>query len=71
MLGTRSSDLARAQTSLVENALRATHPALEISVKIISTSGDERKDLPQGRKGLFTAEIERALLEVKIDVAVH
>jgi hydroxymethylbilane synthase len=71
VLGTRGSELARAQTSLVESALRAAHPELEISVEIVSTSGDEKKNLPQGRKGLFTAEIERALLEGKIDVAVH
>ncbi len=71
VFGTRGSELARAQTSLVESALRASNPELEISVEIVSTSGDEKKNLPQGRKGLFTAEIERALLEGKIDVAVH
>ncbi|MGZ5019072.1 MAG: hydroxymethylbilane synthase [Chthoniobacterales bacterium] len=71
VLGTRGSDLARAQTSLVAAALRGTHPDLEIAIEIISTSGDEKKNLPQGRKGLFTAEIERALLDRRIDVAVH
>lgn len=71
VLGTRGSELARAQTALFENALRTAHPHLEISIEIISTSGDEKKNLPQGRKGVFTAEIERALLEEKIDVAVH
>ncbi len=78
VLGTRGSDLARAQTALVEKALRAQHPALEIVVEIIRTSGDERAgrapeivDRHAGRKGMFTAEIERVLLDGRIDVAVH
>ena len=73
MLGTRGSDLARAQTALVLNALNA-----EARVEIIRTSGDERAgvsppvlDRQAGRKGMFTAEIERALLDGRIDVAVH
>src|SRR5207248_3553340 len=48
---------------------------LTIETKIIRTSGDESHpktgDLRQGRKGLFTAEIERALLARDVDVAVH
>ena len=86
VLGTRGSDLARAQTSMVEAALRAAFPELEIAIEIIRTSGDEKsgaklpfgssedaqaKDSRHGRKGMFTAEIERALLDGKIDVAVH
>ncbi|MDQ6656052.1 MAG: hydroxymethylbilane synthase, partial [Verrucomicrobiota bacterium] len=78
VLGTRGSDLARAQTALVEKALRAQHPSLEIAVEIIRTSGDERAgrspeiiDRHAGRKGMFTAEIERVLLDGGIDVAVH
>ncbi|MGI8820760.1 MAG: hydroxymethylbilane synthase [Chthoniobacterales bacterium] len=78
VLGTRGSDLARAQTALVEVALRVRHPELEISVEIIRTSGDERGgrspeivDRHAGRKGMFTAEIEHALLASRIDVAVH
>lgn len=78
MLGTRGSDLARAQTALVEAALRAKFSEIEIVVEIIKTRGDEKKistedliDRHAGRKGAFTAEIERALLSGKIDVAVH
>lgn len=78
MLGTRGSDLARAQTSLVEEALRQAHPEMEIAVEIITTSGDERASHPAepldrraGRKGLFTSEIEQALRAGTIDVAVH
>ncbi len=80
ILGTRGSDLARTQTAMVEAALRANAPELEITIEIIRTSGDEKSGkapptLPsttsQGRKGMFTAEIERALLDRRIDVAVH
>ena len=75
MLGTRGSELARAQTSLVEAALRGAHPEMEIAIEVITTKGDENLGVQPasvaGRKGLFTAEIERALLERGIDVAVH
>src|SRR6187551_743466 len=78
VLGTRGSDLARAQTSVVERALREVHPDLEVAVVLITTSGDEKggrspeiMDQQAGRKGMFTAEIERALLDHRIDVAVH
>lgn len=73
VLGTRGSDLARAQTALVEKALRATGAELEIAIEVITTRGDEQSRATEkhGRKGLFTAEIERALLEREIDVAVH
>jgi hydroxymethylbilane synthase len=84
VLGTRGSDLARTQARMAESALRARWPDLEIETKIIKTSGDESvtiaesqktggQSLPAaaGRKGLFTAEIERALLAERIDIAVH
>ncbi len=72
-LGTRGSELARAQTLLVEKAIRSAHPSVAIETKIIVTRGDNTKvvDLNAGRKGLFTAEIERALLAGEVDVAVH
>jgi hydroxymethylbilane synthase len=72
-LGTRGSELARAQTLLVEKAIRTVHPGTAIETKIIVTRGDNAKvvDLHAGRKGLFTAEIERALLAREVDVAVH
>ena len=73
VLGTRGSELARAQSLLVEKAIRAAHPQLAIETNIILTRGDDIKviDPRAGRKGLFTAEIERALLAGKLDVAVH
>ena len=78
VLGTRGSDLARAQTTMVEKSLRVRFPDLEIAWEIITTRGDENSryaaeplDRRAGRKGLFTGEIERALLDRRIDVAVH
>jgi hydroxymethylbilane synthase len=72
-LGTRGSELARAQTLLVEKAIRTAHPNVAIETKIVVTRGDNVTviDLNAGRKGLFTAEIERALLAGDVDVAVH
>jgi len=72
-LGTRGSELARAQTLLVEKAIRSAHSNIMIETKIIITRGDNAKfiDLNAGRKGLFTAEIERTLVAGEVDVAVH
>src|SRR5947208_3299939 len=72
-LGTRGSELARAQTLLVEKAIRTAHPSVAIETKIIGTRADDATvvDLNAGRKGLFTAEIERALLAGEVDAAVH
>ncbi len=72
-LGTRGSELARAQALLVEKAIRSAHLGVAIETKIIVTRGDNAKvvDLNAGRKGLFTAEIERALLAREVDAAVH
>lgn len=75
ILGSRGSELARRQTSMVEAALRQAWPDLEVVTQIISTRGDTRTAEPldprAGRKGLFTGEIERALAAGEIDVAVH
>ena len=72
-LGTRGSELARAQALLVEKAILSAHPKVTIETKIIATRGDNAKvvDVQAGRKGLFTAEIERALLAGEVNVAVH
>ena len=76
-LGSRGSDLARAQVQLVEQALHRAWPELEVAIEIIRTSGDESsRDTPiadrkAGRKGLFTREIEKELLVRRIDLAVH
>jgi hydroxymethylbilane synthase len=73
VLGTRGSELARAQARLVEKAIQTVRPELRIETKIIATKGDKMKvvDIRAGRKGLFTAEIERALLAGDVDAAVH
>jgi hydroxymethylbilane synthase len=73
ILGTRGSELARAQTRLVEKAIRSAHPNVAIETEIIVTRGDNIKvvGLNAGRKGVFTAEIERALLAGEVNVAVH
>jgi hydroxymethylbilane synthase len=73
VLGVRGSELARAQSRLVENAIQGAHPDVTIETKIIATQGDKARvvDPRAGRKGVFTAEIERALLAGEVDVAVH
>ena len=75
VIGTRGSELARAQSRMVEEALREKWPDVTIETKIIRTSGDEAHPragkLRHGRKGLFTVEIEKALLVRDVDLAVH
>ena len=63
-IGTRKSALALAQTKLVENALKAAFPEIETEIVHITTQGDKILDKPLdaiGEKGVFIAEIERAL----------
>ena len=75
ILVSRGSELARAQTALVTQALQRAWPELDVVVEIIKTQGDERKAEPidprLGRKGLFTGEIENFLASGKLDIAVH
>jgi hydroxymethylbilane synthase len=73
VLGTRGSELARAQCALVEGAIHGAHPDATIETKIIATQADKARvvDPRAGRKGVFTAEIERALLAGEVDIAVH
>jgi hydroxymethylbilane synthase len=76
VLGTRGSALARAQTETVIGLLTAAWPELACDTEVVSTAGDRTQvsgePLPEiGGKGLFTAELERALREGTIDVAVH
>ena len=75
VIGTRGSELARTQARMVSDGLRARWADLAVETKIITTSGDMRssqaENLRHGRKGLFTAEIERTLLAGDVDLAVH
>jgi hydroxymethylbilane synthase len=75
-IGTRGSPLALAQARLVREQLMRAHGLDEaaIEITIIRTSGDIIQDRPlseAGGKGLFTKEIEQALLDNAIDLAVH
>lgn len=73
-LGTRASPLALAQAKEVAHLLRQAFPHLQIILRRIRTKGDvlRKSPLPEiGGKGLFTKEIERALLRREIDAAVH
>ena len=75
VIGTRGSELAQAQARMVTDGLRARWADLTVETKIVRTSGDlgssQVGNLRHGRKGLFTAEIERALLAGDVDLAVH
>lgn len=73
-IGTRGSPLALAQAEETRMRLQAAHPGLGVEIQVIHTTGDRVQDRPLaeiGGKGLFTKEIEDALLEQRIDLAVH
>ena len=73
-IGSRKSSLALWQTHHVEALLQAAHPGLDVEVVTMDTLGDKRRDVPMpslGAKGLFTQELEEALLSDDIDLAVH
>jgi hydroxymethylbilane synthase len=77
-IGTRGSPLALIQAGMVRDALAMAHPALAapdaVAIEVIRTTGDKVQDRPLseiGGKGLFTKEIEEALLDRRIDLAVH
>ena len=74
-IGTRGSPLALTQTTMVRDLLVAAQPDAPVpEIVVIRTTGDAVTDRPLselGGKGLFTKEIESALLESRIDIAVH
>ncbi|MDB5178268.1 MAG: hemC [Patescibacteria group bacterium] len=73
-IGTRGSKLALIQTELVAHALRTQNPSLQIETKIITTKGDQNMapiPLDTIGKAWFTAEIEAALQNGEIDLAIH
>lgn len=73
-LGTRGSLLAMTQSGLMAAALEASHPALKVELVEIRTSGDRIQDVPLGPhlgQAFFTKEIQDALLEGRVDLAVH
>ncbi len=73
-IGTRPSQLAVIQTEIVVNKLKKNYPDIDYEIKKISTKGDRRLDKSLSslqKEGFFIKEIEIALLNGEIDVAVH
>lgn len=74
IIATRGSKLALWQSNYIKNSLQKIHENLEVELKIIKTKGDKILDTPLakiGGKGLFTKELENAMLEKKAHIAVH
>ncbi|MFA6133542.1 MAG: hydroxymethylbilane synthase [Phycisphaerae bacterium] len=74
LIGTRGSPLALWQAEYLRSALLAANPALKVELEIIRTAGDKILGEPQQAalsKGMFTKELETALLGGAIDLAVH
>ncbi len=74
VVGTRGSLLAVAQTGWVVDQIRTHHPDLVVRTRQITTTGDRDQTTPLpevGQKGIFTKELEEALLAGAIDLAVH
>ena len=73
-IGTRKSRLAMVQTEIVREEILAHFPFLEVEIVPMSTKGDQILDRSLtsfGGKGVFTKELEEALLRGEIDLAVH
>ena len=75
-IGTRGSPLALAQTTATRDAIAAAHgwPQDVVEIVAIKTTGDAITDRPLGEaggKGLFTKELDQAMIEGRIDLAVH
>jgi hydroxymethylbilane synthase len=73
-IGTRGSELALWQTHHVKKRLEEQFPDLAVTIQTIKTTGDKLLDAPLaqlGDKGLFTKELELALLDNRVDIAVH
>ena len=74
IIGSRGSELALWQANFVKNQLQIKNTELSIDIKIIKTKGDKILDVALsqiGDKSLFTKELEKELLNGKIDIAVH
>ena len=74
IVGSRRSKLALTQTNWVIEQLKKLDPRFEFEVKEIVTKGDQILDVTLskvGGKGLFVKEIEQAMLDKEIDMAVH
>jgi len=72
-IGTRGSELALTQTGQVVDALKEENPEVEFEIVVIKTTGDidQRQNLSELGVGVFVRELEAALLDKRIDLAVH
>ena len=73
-IGTRGSKLALWQANHIKSEIEQYHKNIKVNLEIIKTKGDKILDVPLalvGGKGLFVKEIEEALLEKRVDIAVH
>ena len=74
IIGTRGSKLALYQANLVKSKLETAYPTLEVVINVIKTKGDKILDIALskiGDKGFFTKEIQDALYNKEVDIAVH
>lgn len=73
VIGSRGSKLALTQAGTIKAAIETLNPGIEVRIEIIKTSGDVKTDPLSviGGQGVFTKELEDALLAERIDVAVH
>ena len=73
VIGSRGSKLALWQAEQARERLRTLNPQIDVQIEIIKTTGDVKKDPLSviGGKGVFTKELEDALLDGRIDIAVH
>ena len=72
-VGTRGSNLALRQAELVADALRRHSPGTQFTIEVLRSGGDRQADTPLAvlGRGIFVKELEEALLEGRVDLAVH
>mgnify|MGYP000952648437 FL=1 len=74
IIGTRGSELARVQTGMVVSMLKERRPDLDVDVRTVTTTGDVVRDRPLGALGgfgAFTKELDRLIVDGRIDAAVN
>jgi len=73
VIGSRGSKLALTQAGMIKTQLEQLEPTLSVRIEIVKTSGDASPEPLSviGGKGVFTKELEEALLDRRIDIAVH